>query len=95
MHRPAPTLARLLLVVIAVSTTMSGCTSTRDGFIRAGYDPAYADGYEDGHSSGYYAARRNSSRVTKDTQRYGSDSEYRRGWDDGYSVSTRDFDSRR
>ena len=95
MDRSTPTLARLLLIVIAVSAVMSGCTSTRDGFIQAGYDPAYADGYEDGHSSGYYAARGNSLRITTDTQRYNRETEYRRGWDDGYSVSMRDFDSRR
>jgi hypothetical protein len=87
--------ARLLpFVVAAVLTTLVGCTSTHDRFIEAGYTPAYADGYEDGRLSGYYATRGQSSRVTQDTYRYEGDTEYRRGWDDGYSVSKRDYDSR-
>ena len=58
------------------------------------YAPAYADGYEDGTSSGYNAARGRPSGVRRDTYRYESDTDYRQGWDDGYSVSKRDYHSR-
>ena len=92
MNSPSPTLARLLLIVVAVAVPILGCTSTRERFIEAGYHPAYADGYEDGHTSGYYVARGRALRTKKDTYRYDRETEYRRGWDDGYAVSTRDFD---
>ena len=95
MNPSKPTLARLLLIVVAVALPILGCTSTRERFIQAGYDPAYADGYEDGHSSGYHVARGRPVQTKKDTYRYSSETEYRRGWDDGYAVSTRNFDPRR
>ena len=96
MNRSTPTLAwLLLLIVVAVVLPIVGCTSTRERFIQAGYHPADADGYEDGHSSGYHVARGRLLQTKKDSYRYDSDTEYRRGWDDGYAVSTRDFDPRR
>ena len=89
-----PTAPRLLLIAVAIALPTFGCTSTRDRFINAGYDPAYADGYEDGRTSGYFVARGHSSQIRKDTRRYDSNGEYRRGWDDGYWVSNRDYHSR-
>ena len=95
MDRSRLTSVKLLLIAIAigfvVTLPMSGCTSTRDGFIEAGYAPAYADGDDDGHLTGYYAARGNSTQATKDDQRYDADAEYQRGWDDGYAVAVRDY----
>jgi hypothetical protein len=95
MNRAIPMLARMLLILVTVALPASGCASARDRFIEAGYDPAYVDGYEHGHTSGYFVARGHSSRIRKDANRYNSNPEYRRGWDDGYSVSNREYHSRR
>ena len=96
MDPPTPTAGRLLLLMaVAIALSTFGCTSTRNRFIEAGYDPVYVDGYEDGRTSGYFVARGHSSRIKKDTRRYDGDAEYRRGWDDGYWVSMREHHSRR
>lgn len=56
-----------------------------------GYAPAYVDGFLDGEHSGYRAAGDPYHPTVKDTSRYKNDSEYRRGWDDGYSNAKKNY----
>lgn len=74
---------------------MSGCPPiiNRTQWIAAGYDSAYVDGYVDGQYSGYVAAGHPYSHFQKNTHRYEDDSQYRQGWNDGFSVAKGSYES--
>lgn len=55
--------------------------STRPTYNLAGYPPAFKDGYIDGCET----AKRTSYGF-KDKQRFSADSQYRMGWNDGFSL---------
>lgn len=84
-----------LLLVAFAGLMFTGCVSTHDTLIKAGHDPAYADGFSDGEESGYFAARNPYCRFTKDTHRFDSDSQYRQGWNDGYDAAKTHYQSLR
>jgi len=77
----------VVVIVLAAALLLGGCISTHDQLIKAGYDPAYADGFSDGESSGYCAANDPYSRFKKNTYRYDDDKQYKQGWDDGFRVA--------
>ena len=77
MLRHPLTLIAALLVV--------GCTSTRDALIARGLPPTYAEGYDDGCASGNEAGGGLFTEARKDAGRYASDSQYAKGWDDGFA----------
>jgi hypothetical protein len=44
------------LAVLTVLGALAACTSQKEALIARGFDPAYAEGYDDGCSSGQAAA---------------------------------------
>jgi hypothetical protein len=81
-----PTLAALIAPL-----ALAACTSTRDALIARGFDPAYAEGYDAGCSSGEVAAGGLFSEPRKDANRYAGDTQYTEGWDAGFAQCQRDM----
>ena len=54
--------------------------------IERGFPPAYAEGYDDGCSSGKEAAGGLFAETRKDTTRYDTDSQYTQGWNEGFGT---------
>jgi hypothetical protein len=79
------------LAALVVAVALAACTSTRDALIATGLPPAYAEGYEDGCSSGNAAAGSTFHSATKDDSRYAADSQYAQGWDAGFAKCQRDM----
>ena len=77
---------RLLLIVVAL--LVAGCashtapTADKPGVNLSGYSPAFRAGYADGCAS-VDAARK------RDEPRFKSDTDYARGWQDGYDICRR------
>ncbi len=73
------------LVSAAVVLLITGCGPT-DGqrLMQEGASPEYAQGFDDGCSSGKKAAGDMFSQFHKNIQAYRSTADYRQGWDDGH-----------
>ena len=71
-------------VMLGVVMALSGCQSTRDELLAKGYPPAFADGFDDGCSSGRQAAGVITGTFRKDVPRYLKDRAYAEGWEDGF-----------
>ncbi|WPN46530.1 MULTISPECIES: hypothetical protein [unclassified Pseudomonas] len=69
-----------LLTVLLIT----GCQSTHDDLLAKGYPPAFADGFDDGCSSGRQAAGSISGEFRKNVPRYLKDPLYAEGWSDGF-----------
>lgn len=69
---------------VLVAVLLGGCASTHDQLINQGYPPPYADGFQDGCSSGHQAAASMAGDFRKDVPRYLHDRQYETGWDDGF-----------
>lgn len=69
----------LWLVVV-----LAGCQSTHEHLVAQGYPPAFADGFDDGCSSGRQAAGVISGEFRKNVPRYLKDAQYAQGWTDGF-----------
>ena len=63
---------------------LSGCATTHEQMLDHGYPPAYADGFQDGCSSGRQAAGLMVGDFRKDVPRYLHNRQYESGWDDGF-----------
>jgi len=63
---------------------LGGCASTQETMMSKGYSAAYSAGYADGCTSGKQAGGSMFDEFKKNVKRYGSDKEYKSGWDDGY-----------
>lgn len=61
-----------------------GCQSTHDQMMKQGYPPAFADGYQDGCTSGRHAVGALGDFV-KNVPRYLKEKQYSTGWDDGFN----------
>jgi hypothetical protein len=85
VRKPRATAAALVAIL-----WVTACTSTRDALIARGFDPAYAEGYDAGCSSGESAAGGFFSETRKDASRYASDDQYTQGWDAGFAKCQRD-----
>jgi len=83
-----------IIIICTIIIFLVGClTSPREGFIKAGYDPNYADGYEQGWFSGHVAAGYPYCSFQKNTHRYENDSQYKQGWNDGFAVGKGRYES--
>ena len=69
---------------VGVLMLLAGCQTTREELISKGYPPAFADGFEDGCSSGRQAAGAISGEFRKNVPRYLRDKQYAEGWSDGF-----------
>lgn len=67
-----------------ITLLLVGCQSTHEQMLDQGYPPAYADGFQDGCSSGRQAAGLMVGDFRKDVPRYLHDRRYESGWDDGF-----------
>jgi hypothetical protein len=74
------------LGALVTLAALAGCTSQKDAMIAQGADPAYAEGYEDGCTSGNKAGGSPFDSDRKDAARYGPDSQYTKGWDDAFDT---------
>lgn len=70
--------------VIGVLVLLGGCQSTHEQLLAQGYPPAFADGFDDGCSSGRQAAGVISGEFRKNVPRYLKDVNYAEGWSDGF-----------
>ena len=70
--------------VIGLLLLLTGCESTHEHLIAEGYSPAFADGFDDGCSSGRQAAGVISGQFKKNVPRYLKDAHYAEGWSDGF-----------
>ena len=78
------------VLALVAHLALAACTSTRDALIERGFDPAYAEGYDDGCSSGKDAAGGFFAETRKNPDRYGNDSRYSQGWDAGFAKCRSD-----
>lgn len=77
----------VVMLMVAVCLLFTGCfASVKEQMEHKGFDASYSQGYEDGVSSGKFAAGGLGYSLKKDTHRYANDGQYRQGWTDGYDV---------
>ncbi|MFK3683027.1 hypothetical protein [Pseudomonas sp. NPDC088890] len=69
---------------LSIALLLAGCQSTHEQMVNQGYPPAYADGFQDGCSSGRQAAGLMVGDFRKDVPRYLHNRQYESGWDDGF-----------
>lgn len=81
-----------ILVMLGV-LLLAGCMSDQESLLRQGYDPAYAQGFNDGGQSGSRAAGNIWTAFHKDTHRFESDSQYRQGWQDGFVLRKSQYEA--
>jgi hypothetical protein len=79
------------LAALITALALAACTSTRGALIAQGFSPAYAEGYDDGCTSGKAAAGSTFHSARKDAGRYAADSQYGQGWDAGFARCERDM----
>ncbi len=72
-----------LLVITFVF--LSACSTEKERMLKKGYPKQYADGYQDGCSTGRAAAGGLGS-MDKKIRMYDANKDYRRGWDDGRNL---------
>ncbi len=65
---------------------ITSCQSFRNRMIQEGFSEEYVDGYLDGVHSGRIAAGDYSYKFIQDDERYETDIEYRKGWNDGFKT---------
>lgn len=69
---------------LCLALLLAGCESTHQQMVERGYPPAFADGFQDGCSSGRQAAGTITGEYRKNVQRYLHERQYENGWDDGF-----------
>jgi hypothetical protein len=75
--------ASLLLGLALAAALLSGCQTTRERLLAEGYPAPFANGFEDGCSSGRNAAQA-LGEFRKNVPAYLADRQYATGWDDGF-----------
>jgi hypothetical protein len=83
---------RKVLLALLVATAVAGCASTdRNSLIAAGYSPQYVDGYVDGYNTGCHTVGHPFCQFTRDVARFEQDRQYKRGWEDGFTIGRTDY----
>ena len=83
---------RRIVLLSFVLFLVAGChAANKKGLIKAGYAPEYVDGYVDGYSAGCNNAGHPFYRYTRDTLRFERDQQYKRGWEDGFTIARCDY----
>ncbi len=81
-----------VVVALLVLCFVVGCSSIdRKGLLAAGYSNEYADGYLDGYSAGCNMVGHPLYRFTRDVERYDEDRQYKKGWNDGFTIARCDY----
>jgi hypothetical protein len=73
-----------LAVLLSACQTAQNAPTVQPG--NEGRSLAYADGYDDGCKSGYFAAGDSNYKLERDVTRYGYDAQYAQGWNDGFGA---------
>lgn len=73
----------LLLALAMAAALLSACQTTRERLLAEGYPAPFANGFEDGCSSGRNAAQA-LGEFRKNVPTYLADRQYATGWDDGF-----------
>ncbi|QVI69734.1 hypothetical protein [Pseudomonas syringae] len=81
-------------LLLSLAIVLPGCQSTRDQMLAEGYPPGFADGYQDGCSSGRDAAGATTGQFRKNVPRYLKDKLYAQGWTDGFRQCEKSQDNR-
>jgi len=84
------------ILVLCTAAALSACATDMqsvDREVGGGQPIAYKEGYRSGCDSGYVAAGHPYYRFSKDVTRYGSDTLYKQGWDDGFGVCKSQYES--
>ncbi len=79
-----------LVGLVGVIILVHGCLDIPEGDLNQQYSSSYAEGFNDGCHSGKGVAGSKESRYFKDIERFYSDPQYRRGWNDGYEQCKRE-----
>jgi hypothetical protein len=80
------------LIAVLLLSCLAGCQSMdRNGLIAAGYTEEYADGYVDGYSAGCNAVGHPLAEYKRDHTRYEQDHQYKKGWNDGFTIARCDY----
>jgi hypothetical protein len=79
-----------MLAAVLTALALAACGSTKEALIEQGFPPGYAEGYDDGCSSGKADAGSLLAESRKDASRYGADDQYSQGWDAGFAQCQRD-----
>lgn len=79
------------LVVLLTLLALAACADQREGLIKQGATPAYADGYVDGCDSGKQAGGAALTEPKKDASRYSGDNDYAKGWDEALKKCQTDM----
>ena len=82
---------RTTLAALVTTLTLAACGSVKETMIERGFRPAYAEGYDDGCSSGKAAAGGLFDETRKDMTRYGTDRQYTQGWDNAFQQCRSDM----
>lgn len=69
-----------MLCVLAFSIILSACGTTDTSLQQQGHNQSYITGFHDGRHSGMKETGNNYEHYIKDTERFGSDTDYRDGW---------------
>jgi len=69
-----------MLCVLALSIILSACGTTDTSLQQQGHNQSYITGFHDGRHSGMKETGNNYEHYIKDTERFGSDTDYRDGW---------------
>jgi hypothetical protein len=82
----------VVLVLSLILGCVAGCGSIdRKGLIAAGYSSEYADGYVDGYSAGCSASGHPLYQFKRNLSRYEGDRQYKKGWNDGFTIARCDY----
>jgi hypothetical protein len=86
-RRPFATVPEAIVrhLLLIGSLLLAGCQTTHEQLLAEGYPPAFADGFQDGCSSGRQAAGAISGQFRKDVPRFLADATYATGWSDGFN----------
>jgi hypothetical protein len=82
----ALSLKRTLLVFacVGIAALLTSCATEGQRLMNEGASPAYAQGFDDGCSSGKKSAGDMFSQFHKNVQEFRSNQDYRQGWNDGH-----------
>ena len=78
-------------IILGSALLAAACASTEETLRHHGYSEDYVAGYQDGCSSGRHAAGSLLDATRQDAAVYGSNEDYRTGWDYGFHACSLEF----
>ena len=84
---------KLLIAICLLMILIGGCMSTREKMTKAGHKPDFIDGWVDGESSGLVSAGHPYYKFKKDYNKYETNKDYRRAWDDSFRMNKGQYEA--